>query len=180
MANIFSYQVLKDDTQHAVIKLTGEFDNSGQEENLSRITANTLYGAVDSSKANLLSSTANTGPLDYYGLTVTRLWYDVDSTGDVQLYWRANNDPAALANSGVPLMLLQGNGEYNNAGNWPSIKNPSVDANTNGDISICTRGHGANTGYTIIMELRKDNAHFQRGQLNDPAAFNYGAYGLTP
>lgn len=33
MANKFSYQVLKDDTQHAIIKLTGEFDGSGQENN---------------------------------------------------------------------------------------------------------------------------------------------------
>jgi len=30
MANRFSYQVLKDDTQTAVIKLTGAFDGSGQ------------------------------------------------------------------------------------------------------------------------------------------------------
>lgn len=181
MANEFSYQVLKDDQQHAVIKITGAFDGSGQEENIARITANTLYGAMDSSKANLLSAEANTGPLDYYGLTVNRVWYDVDtSTGDVQLYWRANNDPAALANTGVPLLFLQGNGEYDGNGNWITIKNPSVDENTNGDISVCTRGQQANSSYTIIMELRKDNAHYQRGHFNDPAAFNYGTYGLRP
>ena len=46
MANIFSYQVLKDDTQTAVIKLTGAFDGTGQESNLARIQANTLYGAL--------------------------------------------------------------------------------------------------------------------------------------
>jgi hypothetical protein len=38
----------------------------------------------------------------------------------------------------------------------------------------------ANTSYTIVMELRKDNAHYQRGQFNDPAAFNYPPFGLTP
>jgi len=46
MANRFSYQVLKDDTQTAVIKLTGAFDGSGQESNVARIQANTLYGAL--------------------------------------------------------------------------------------------------------------------------------------
>ena len=179
MANRFSYQVLKDDTQHAVIKLTGEFDGSGQENNTARIAANTLYGALDSSKANLLSSTANTGPLSYYGLTVHRVWYDSDTaTGDVQLYWA--NTASANANDGVPILFMQGNGEYDGNGNWITIKNPTVTNYNNGDIAICTRGQVANASYTVVIELRKDNAHYQRGQFNDPAAFNYGNYGLRP
>jgi hypothetical protein len=183
MANRFSYQVLKDDTQHAIIKLTGEFDGTGQENNVARIQANTLYGALDYSRANLLSSTANTGPLYYYGLTIHRIWYDSDSgSSDVQLYWA--NSRSDLANSGVPIIFMQGSGEYDGAGNWITIKNPTV-SNTattwnNGDIAICTRGQVANSGYTIIMELRKDNAHYERGQFTDPAAFNYGSYGMKP
>lgn len=180
MPNKFSYQVLKDDTQHAVIKLTGEFDGSGQENNVARIKANSLYGALDSSRANLLASAANTGPLSYYGLYVNRIWYDSDTaTGDVQLYWA--NTASANANDGVPLVFMQGNGEYDGAGNWITIRNPSVGPNNNGDIAICTRGQVANASYTIILELRKDNAHYQRGQFNDPAAFNYGPdYSLRP
>ena len=183
MANRFSYQVLKDDTQHTIIKLTGEFDGSGQENNVARIAANTLYGALDTSKANLLSSTANTGALSYYGLTIHRLWYDSDTaTGDVQLYWA--NARSSLANSGTPIMFLQGNGEYDGNGNWITIKNPTV-SNTattwnNGDIAICTRGQVANASYTIIIELRKDNAHYDRGQFTDPAAFNYTPYSIRP
>jgi len=179
MANKFSYQVLKDDTQHAIIKLTGEFDGSGQENNTARIAANTLYGALDSSKANLLSSTANTGPLSYYGLTIHRLWYDTDTaTGDIQLYWA--NTASPLANAGVPIMFMQGNGEYDGNGNWITIKNPTVSANNNGDIAICSRGQTANASYTIVIEFRKDNAHYQRGQFNDPAAFNYPPFGVRP
>lgn len=180
MANRYSYQVLKDDTQHAVIKLTGEFDGSGQENNVYRIQANTLYGALDSSRANLLSSVANTGALSYYGLTVNRIWYDTDTaTGDVQLYWA--NTASSNASDGVPLVFMQGNGEYDGAGNWITIKNPTVGVNNNGDIAVCTRGQVANASYTIILELRKDNAHYQRGQFNDPAAFNYGPdYRLRP
>jgi hypothetical protein len=183
MANRFSYQVLKDDTQHTIIKLTGEFDGSGQEDNVARIRANTLYGALDSSKGNLLSSTANTGPLPYYGLTVHRLWYDSDTaTGDVQLYWA--NTKSVAANSGTPIFFMQGNGEYDGNGNWITIKNPTV-SNTattvnNGDIAICTRGQLANASYTIVIELRKDNEHYQRGQFNDPAAFNYPPYNIRP
>ena len=45
MANSFTYQVIKDTTEHVVIKLTASFDGSGQESNTSRIQANSLYGA---------------------------------------------------------------------------------------------------------------------------------------
>lgn len=186
MANLFTYQVLKDDTQHAVIKLTGSFDGSGQENNVYRIQANTLYGALATNGfpvANVYGGSSNT-PLNYYGLTVNRVWYDVDTaTGDVQLYW--SNTKSSLANSGTPLLFLQGNGEYDGCGNWITIKNPEVAANAmtnhNGDIGVATRGQGSNASYTIIIELRKDNAYYQRGQFNDPAAFNYGPdYKLRP
>lgn len=179
MANRYSYQVLKDDTQFAVIKLTGEFDGTGQEDNVRRIQANTLSGAMDTSKANLLSSTANTGALPYYGLTITRCWYDSDTgAGDVQLYWA--NSISSTAADGVPIFLMQGSGEYDITGSWASLQNPTVTANNNGDIAIRTRGQVANSSYTIVLELRKDNAHYQRGQFNDPAAFNYGSYGVRP
>ena len=180
MANKYSHQILKDDTQHTIIKITGEFDGSGQENNVYRIQANTLYGALDANNVPLRSalSVSNTAK-PYYGLTIHRLWYDSDTaTGDIQLYW--SNTASSNANDGVPIMFLQGNGEYDGNGNWITIKNPTVGVNNNGDIAICTRGQVANASYTLIMELRKDNAHYQRGQFNDPAAFNYPPYNLRP
>ena len=180
MANSYSYQVIKDDTQYCVIKLTGSFDGTGQEENLARIQANTLSGALNANTPPGLLSQGGSA-LPYYGLTVNRVWYDSDTdAGDVQLYWRANNSVNAAVDSGTPLFFIQGNGEFDAAGNWASIHNPNVTANTNGDISIKTRGYGANTSYTILLELRKQNEYYQRGQFNDPAAFNYPPYGLTP
>ena len=169
-----TYQVLKDTTEHVVIKLTSSWDaTSDQENNPHRIQANTLYGALDSSKANLLASTANTGPLDYYGLTIHRLWYDTTNagSGDVELFW--------YATSPKTIMLLSGNSEYDGAGNWVTIpNNASGTAGCNGDIGIKTRGMIANSSYTIVIELRKDNAYYQRGQLTEPGAFNYN--GVKP
>jgi hypothetical protein len=173
MSNSYTNHILKDTTEHVVIKLTGKFDGSGQELNHARIAANSLYGALDSSRANLLVSTANTGPLSYYGLTLHRLWYDCGCTGDVELYWHADNP--------VPLMYLNGNGEYDGAGNWVTISNNAKDtANCNGDILVTTRGMVANDSYTIVAEFRKENEYYQRGQFNDPGAFNYGQYSLKP
>jgi hypothetical protein len=169
----FTYQVIKDTTEHAVIKLTARFTDTTQESNNARIAANTLYGALDSSKANLLSSSANTGPLSYYGLAVNRVWYDCASEGDVELYWDADSDKSIL--------FLNGNGEYDGMGNWVTIPNNAKGtANCRGDIGITTRGMIANSSYTIVIELRKENEYYQRGQFNDPAAFNYDPYGPRP
>jgi hypothetical protein len=57
-------------------------------------------------------STSNTAK-PYYGLSLYRLWYDCSSNGDVQLVWSASTN--------VPLMWLNGNGEYDGTGNWVSI-----------------------------------------------------------
>jgi hypothetical protein len=172
MANSFSYQVIKDTTEHVVIKLTGKFDGSGQESNHARIAANTLYGALNANGTPGLLSQGGTA-LPYYGLNLNRLWYDCSSTGDVELYWHADTN--------VPLMFLNGNGEYDGMGNWTTIPNNAKGtAGCNGDIVVNTRGMIANDSYTIIAELRKDNEYYQRGQFNDPAAFNYPPYNLKP
>jgi hypothetical protein len=172
MANAYTYQVIKDTTEHAVIKLTASFDGTGQESNTARIQANTLYGALNANTTpGLLSSGGSALP--YYGLSAYRLWYDCATTGDVELYW--------MADTKKTLMFLNGNGEYDGAGNWVTIPNNAQGtANCNGNIGIVTRGMVANDSYTIIVELRKDNAHYQRGQFNDPAAFNYPPYNLRP
>ena len=175
MANDFTYHVMKDTTEHTVIKLTGRFDGSSQESNTARIQANTLYGAMDSSKANLLSSVANTGPLPYYGLAINRVWYDCPtSNASVEMFWQATTPRT--------IMFLNGNSEYDASGNWITISNQTAgEPGSNGNIGFTTRNMGANDSYTIILELRKDNTHYQRGQFNDPAAFNYGEkYGMKP
>jgi len=172
MANSFTYQVIKDTTEHVVIKLTASFDGTGQESNSSRIQANTLYGALNANATpGLLSSGGSALP--YYGLALNRLWYDCGSGGDVQLFWKANTN--------IPLIIMNGNGEYDGAGNWTTIPNNAKNtAGCNGDIGVVTRGMAANDSYTMIVELRKENEYYQRGQFNDPAAFNYGEYSIDP
>ena len=172
MANIFTIQTLKDTTEHVTIKLTGKFDGSGQEDNTARIVANSLYGALNS-VGTALSAGGNALP--FYGLNIVRVWYDTVnlSMSDVEIYWNAT----VQANG----FFCSGNAEYDGNGNWVTIPNAAKGtAGCNGDIGIRTRGMQANSSYTIVLELRKDNAYYQRGQLNDPAAFNYGAYSLKP
>lgn len=175
MSNSYTYQVLKDDTQHAIIKLTAKFDGSGQESNASRITANSLSGALANNGylvANSQGGPANTALL-YYGLSLHRLWYDCAATGDVEVYWQATTP--------TTLLMLNGNGEYDGAGNWVTISNNAAGTpGANGNIGIITRGMIANDSYTIVAEFRKHNEYYSRGQFADPSAFNYTPYGVTP
>lgn len=175
MANAYTYQVIKDTTSHVVIKLTASFDGTGQESNVARIAANTLYGALATNgylRANGQGGAANTA-LSYYGLALNRLWYDCAAGGDVQLFWNATTPK--------PLFVMNGNGEYDGNGNWTTIPNNAAGtAGCIGDIGVVTRGMAANDSYTMVAEFRKDNAHYQRGHLSDPGAFNQGSYHLEP
>ena len=173
MANVYQYKVLKDTTEKAVIKLTGKFDGSGQEDNPNRISAHTLYGALN---ANTVPGLLSSGglPLTYYGLAIHKLWYDCvnPNAADVELYWQANQQQT--------IFFVSGTYEYDGAANWVTIPNSANGTpGCNGNIGVRTRGFTANNSYTIILELRKDNAYYQRGQFNDPAAFNYGQYAIT-
>ena len=175
MANVYQYKVLKDTTEKTVIKLTSKFDGTGQEDNPHRISANTLYGALNANTVPGLLSDGGSA-LSYYGLSIQRLWYDsTNSNGaDVELYWNANGTPNTI-------FFLSGTYEFNGNANWISIPNESKGlTGCNGDIGIRTRGMAANNSYAIIVELRKDNEQYQRGQFNDPAAFNYGEYSIRP
>jgi len=200
MANKFTYQVLRDTTTDSVIKLTAVFDGTGQEANSVRIQANTLSNALATNGylvANSQGGSANT-PLSYYDLQLTGLKYYVNfptstsggSIGGVEIFWSGagSNYANQYANSAT-IFHLNGDGEFGLGEQIPSIPNNSgantnnyiVSANTGvGDLGVTTIGATANSSYTLIFSLRKNNAMYQRGQLNDPAAFNYGQYSLKP
>lgn len=192
MANKFTSQILRDTTTDTVIKITGVFDGSSNEMNVSRIQANTLNNALATNGyllANTTSVFANT-PLPYYDLQLTGVKYYVNfptnSVGGVEIFWSGNNTgtmASSYANSST-IFHLNGDGEFGLGEQLPSILNntgiPNINAAGNGDIGIQTIGVVANASYTIILSLRKNNAMYQRGQFNDPAAFNYKPYGVTP
>ena len=172
MANAFTTQILKDTTEHVIVKLTGKFDGNTQEDNPNRIDVSTLSNALNANATPGLLSDGGS-ELPYYGINLHRIWYDTTNgtTGDVELYWNAN--PV------VTMLMLSGNSEYDGAGNWVTISNAAKGTtDCNGDVGIRTRGMVANTSYTIVMEFRKENEYYQRGQLTEPGAFNYN--GVKP
>ena len=191
MANKYGIQVLRDTVPDSVIKLTASFDGSGQEANNSRIVANSLYGALDANTVPLRSSlSVSNTPLGYYDLQVTGVKYFVNfglGTGTVELFWNGGGStPAAQYANSATIMHVNMQGEYGMGEQIPSIPNNSGNTaigNTsigNGDIGVYSNGAAANCSYTLIISLRKNNQMYQRGQFNDPAAFNFGQYAMRP
>jgi hypothetical protein len=190
MSNKFTYQVLRDTTTDSVIKLTGVFDGSGQEANNSRIQANTLSNALATNGylvANSQGGAANT-TLGYYDLQLTGLKYYVNmptsntgtGLGTVEVFWNgAGSSASAQYANSATIFHLNSSGEFGLGEQLPAIYNNATHSPL-GDIGVYTYGAQANCSYTLILTLRKDNAMYQRGQLNDPAAFNYSPWNLRP
>jgi len=187
----FTYQVLRDTQTDSVIKLTGVFFDGTPEANGSRVQANSLAFALDANGAQLHSSQSisNTA-LSYYDLQLTGVKYFVNfpttTIGGVELYWNGNGSTTAAqyANSST-ILHLNGQGEFGLGEQLPSILNNSGNtaiANSmgNGDLGVMTTGGVANAAYTLILTLRKNNQMYARGQFQDPAAFNYRPYNITP
>jgi hypothetical protein len=190
--NKFTYQILRDTQTDSVIKITGFFDGvSGPEANGSRIPANTLAFALDANGAQLhTSQSLSNTPLNYYDLQVTGVKYYVNfpttNVGGVELYWNGAgaNTTAQYANSAT-IFHLNLQGEFGLGEQLPSILNNSGNNSIsnsigNGDLGVMTTGATPNSAYTLIIALRKNNQMYGRGQFQDPAAFNYKPYGLTP
>lgn len=182
MANTLEIQTLRDTTQHAVIKLIGMFDGSGQESNTGRIVAGSLYGALDNVGRIMLSATSTNVALPAYKLDVTRIEYNVNmpttTNGFVRLFWNG----AAASNGTIAALNFAGSfgNDHSEQIVNPLLPIPAIAGAGGGGIGISTVGAVAGSSYTIILELRKYNEVFDHGQARDPAAFNFAPYNLRP
>jgi hypothetical protein len=175
MATSNSTQILIDTTKRAVIKRVGIFDAAGGNEvQTVMLDPRGLSGVLDAN--GNLWQTGNTLPAGFGGcLTVKRIVYNVDAeVGHLQLKWQGVDG----ANDKTIWAFGVGSGDTNPNDNLPVIWNNSL--NPTGNIVINTVGTTANAAYTLILEVHKDGRYFQAGQFNDPAAFNYPPYGITP
>jgi hypothetical protein len=107
--------------------------------------------------------------------------------GSVEIFWNGGGaTPAAQFANSSTIFHLNESGEFGLGEQVPAIMNNSgntaagIASVGNGDLGVYTYGATANSSYTLIMSFRKNNAMYQRGQFNDPAAFNFGPYGLRP
>lgn len=171
---MISIQYLKDTTSSTIIKAVGY--NLSNPETYT-IEAKKLSNALNTNHQLLYpngsSGAVNGTPLSYYDLTFYRIWYDINQsgTGRVDLSWAGD-----VSANDKPIMSVSWSGDFNTEGNWAAINNSNKNIG-NGDVVITSHDVSA---FTIIFEVVKDNIYFNSGELQDPEAFNYGKYGITP
>lgn len=173
MAIANSTQILIDTTRKAVIKRVGILDSS--ESQTVMLDPRSLSGVLDANGA--LWQTGNTLPSGFgaNSLSIKRIVYNVDAeVGHLQLKWQGDvsgNDKTIVA-------LGVGAGDTNPNDNLPVIWNNA--GVPTGNITIQTTGTTANAAYTLLLEVHKNGQYYNAGQFQDPAAFNYPPYDLTP
>jgi hypothetical protein len=156
----FTYQILKDTNKIAIVKLNGIFTSSVNESNDSRVSANTLSGALNVYGFGLVNGGDS---LPYYKFNINKIYYSISNGLTVELYYNSTNKTSIIE--------LVGNGNYNNDILYMEFSNYEV--GTNGDIGLRTIGAANNGSYSIVLELHKDNLYYDSGKLAVPQDFNY-------
>jgi hypothetical protein len=174
MATSNSIQTLVDTNTRAVIKRIGIFDIAGGDENETVIIEPLkLFGALNANGAYYQTGNTTPAGLANSAFTISRVLVHVDAeVGHLQLKWQGTTASQTILAAGVG--TFDSNPQYQ----FPAIGNNAV--GPTGNVTIKTVGTTANAAYTVIIELHKNGAFYDRGQLTDPAAFNYGAYALKP
>jgi hypothetical protein len=152
MANITTEHRMIDGTGRAQIKITGTLDGVSGQINQTVIDVSTLAFA---SNANGKIMVSNTHPKQSYGVTLKRILADISGTGYVTLAYQNT-----VANTPI-IMMSPGYKEVDFDFLGGALSNPeTVAANTNGDIVLSTLGMGANSAFTILLDMKKSPADY--------------------
>lgn len=171
MAISNSIQTIIDTNKRTVIKRVGIIDSDESETVI--IDPRSLAYALNAN--NAAYQTGNTVATGFANsaFTISRVLAHVDAeVGHCQLKWQGTGASATAYAFGV------GFHDTNPGYQLPAITNNAV--GPTGNLTIKTVGTTANACYTITIELHKNGQFYSGGQLQDPAAFNYPPYGVTP
>jgi hypothetical protein len=170
MAIANSTQILIDTNKRTVIKRVGIIDSDELETVI--IDPRTLAYALNAN--NLPYQTGNTVATGFANsaFTISRVIASVDAeVGHIQLKWQGSGGTTIYA---LGVGAIDTNPQYQ----LPAITNNAI-APT-GNVTLKTAGTTTNAAYTVIIELHKNGQFYSAGQFQDPAAFNYPPYGVTP
>ncbi len=171
MAIANSIQTLVDTNARTVIKRIGIIDSDENETVF--IEPLKLFGALNANGAYYQTGNTTSAGFANSAFTISRILASVDAeVGHLQIKWQGTT----VSNTVVALGV--GSFDSNPQYQFPSISNNSL--GPTGNVTIKTVGSTTGAAYTVIIELHKNGDYYDRGQLTDPAAFNYGAYALKP
>lgn len=164
-------QILVDTNKRTVIKRVGIIDS---DENLTVIVDPlTLSGVMNANSLPYQTGNTTLPGFANTAFTVSRVVASIDAeVGHLQLLWQGSTTSTPVVAYGVG--FHDSNPQYQ----LPSIGNDAV--GPTGSLALKTVGTTANAAYTLIIELHKNGQYYSAGQFQDPAAFNYPPYGVTP
>lgn len=164
MANLIRQQNIIDSNKRALVKYVVISDGT-QEANTVLLDAGSLAYSLNANNQILGTGTDRKSN---YRTTIKRINGQMRSNAAL-VKIKFNGD----ANSEI---VVFGSGsfdyDFQSMGDGATISNP--EANTTGNVLISTTGLGANEGFTLFLDLRKDGRDYDSGQTADPVAFNRG------
>lgn len=164
-------QILIDTNKRTVIKRVGIIDSD--ENQTVVIDPKTLAHVMNANNLPYQSGNTVGSGFANSAFTISRVIASVDAeVGHLQLKWQGTTSDAPIYAFGV------GFADTNPNYQLPTIGNDAV--GPTGNVVIKTVGTTANAAYTLIIELHKNGQYYSGGQFQDPAAFNYPPYGVTP
>lgn len=172
MANAYAQDKQVDTTRRTVIVATGLMDNSGQV--IETVDVSGLKYALNTN-GQIMSANANIK--SQYRVTIERMAWDTSSmpAGSRLEIWWSGNSSNSLGNT---LAWVIGGG-YAGSIRFREdfdfvLKNPNEgNANSPGDVLIKSVGVTvANTAYSLMLDLRKNEADYDQGQTVRPTDFN--------
>ena len=171
MAIANSIQILVDTNKRTVIKRIGIIDSDENETVI--IDPKTLAHALNANSLPFQSGNTVATGFANSAFTISRVVASVDAeVGHIQLKWQGTGTSQTIYAFGVGFADTNPNYQF------PVISNNSV--GPTGNVTLKTVGTTTNAAYTLIIELHKNGQYYSAGQFQDPAAFNYPPYGVTP
>jgi hypothetical protein len=164
MANLIRQQKLIDTNKRALVKYVVVGDGT-QEANTVLLDAGSLAFSLNANNQILGSGTDRKSN---YRTTIKRINGQMRSNAAlVRVKWNGDTNSE---------IIVFGSGrfdyDFQSMGDVAVITNP--EANTTGNVLISTTGLGANEGFTLFIDIRKDGRDYDSGQTADPVAFNRG------
>lgn len=164
MANLIRQHRIIDNNKRALIKYIVVGDGT-QEANSVFLDAGSLAFSLNANNQLLNSGSDRKSN---YRTTIKRINGQLSSNAAlVRIKWNGdtNSEIVVFGSGGFDF-------DFQSMGDGAVITNP--EANTTGNVLISTTGLAANEGFTLFIDMRKDNRDFDAGQTADPVSFNRG------
>jgi hypothetical protein len=167
MPNIITATTILDTARRARVQLTGQFDGAtGQESQVIKVNTWGLGGALSAAANGTQLLAGNGNPRSSYNVSVNRIRYSITPGGMINLAWQGTTN--------TQFILLAGSGDIDATRGTDAVIDPLTTGapGHTGNIVLTTLGFGANSGYTIQIDMQKTTSQFDQGQIARPKDFN--------